>query len=54
MALPIRTTPTLTGKQAKRFLAEIKANEKKKVSQEELDRIKANYEIFKRIMEKSK
>ncbi len=54
MALPIKDTPVLTGKDAIKFLADIKANENKKVSPEELDRMKANYEVMKRMLEKSK
>lgn len=56
MALPIKTTPVLTGEDARKFLADIKANEtdeSKKVSKEELARMKVNYEIMKRIMKKS-
>lgn len=53
MALPIKDTPVLTGEDAIKFLADIKANENKKFSQEELDRIKANYEVMKQIIKKS-
>jgi hypothetical protein len=53
MSLPIKSTPVLTGEDARKFLAAIKANEDKKVSQEELARMKVNYEIMKRIMKKS-
>jgi len=53
MALPIRDTPVLTGEDARKFLADIKANENKKASPEEMTRMKANYEAMKRIIAKS-
>lgn len=53
MALPIKDTPVLTGEDARKFLADIKANENKKVSPEELARIKASYEIIKKLADKS-
>ncbi len=49
MSLPIKDTPVLTGKDAERFLAEVKENENRAVSKEELERMKKNYEIFKAI-----
>ena len=53
MALPIKETPVLKDEDARKFLADIKANENKSVSKEELARMKVNYEIMKRIMKKS-
>jgi hypothetical protein len=41
MATPIKDTPILTGKDARRFDALMKENEGKKISQEERDRIQA-------------
>lgn len=41
MATPIKDTPVLTGKDARRFEAWMKENEGKKISQEERDRIMA-------------
>jgi len=52
MALPIKSTPTLYGEDARKFLEAI-ANPKK-ASPEEIARMKAHYEDFKKIMEKSK
>lgn len=52
MALPIRETPVLCGEDAIKFLEAI--SNPKKASPEEIARMKANYESFKKIMEKSK
>lgn len=46
MALPIKSTPLLTGESAKRFLDEIDKNRFKRVSKEELDRIRENHKIM--------
>lgn len=43
MATPIKDTPVLTGKDARRFEAWLKENEGKKISQEELERMRAIY-----------
>ncbi len=51
MALPIKSTPTLYGEDARRFLKQIKEN--KKASPEEMKRIKKNYEIMKSITDKA-
>jgi len=48
MAKPIKETPILRGKDAIRFLDALKEN--KKVSPEELAKIKANYERIKSIL----
>ncbi len=53
MALPIKSTPTLYGEDARRFLKQIKENENKKASPEEMKRIKKNYEIMKSIADKA-
>jgi hypothetical protein len=45
----IKPTPTLTGKDAERFSAEIKANETKKISPEEHERMMQSYRRFKMI-----
>lgn len=47
MATPIKETPVLHGKDAKRFIK--LTNDPKKVSKEEQDRILKNYEIMKKI-----
>jgi hypothetical protein len=47
MARPIKETPVLTGKNAKRFEERLKSV--KSVSEEELSRIKKSYAIFKKI-----
>jgi hypothetical protein len=39
MATPIKDTPVLTGKDARRFDAWLKGNEGKKITKEERDRI---------------
>jgi len=46
MAKEIRETPILTGKDALRFEKAIKANEDRKVSEEEFERGKQAYETF--------
>jgi hypothetical protein len=46
MALPIKETPVLTGKDAERFLRIIKANEEKSLSKEEALSIKKAYNLF--------
>lgn len=53
MALPIKDTPVLTGEDARRFLAQMKANENKKASPEEMARMKASYEAMHKIIAKS-
>jgi hypothetical protein len=47
MARPIKETPVLTGKNAKRFEERLKSV--KPVSKEEISRIKESYAIFKKI-----
>jgi hypothetical protein len=47
MATPIKDTPILRGKDAKRFMEA--ANNPKKVSKEELERIRKSAAKFKRI-----
>lgn len=49
---PIAPTPTLTGKDAKRFLAALEANKHKKISQEELDAIEENAQKLWAILKK--
>jgi len=44
MALPIKETPVLIGKDAKNFVEEMKSTQDKKISAEEQLRIKDNYE----------
>jgi len=44
MAKPIRETPVLRGKDAKKFLSEIKKNEHRKVSAADYQKAKKNYE----------
>ena len=46
MAKPIKATPTLYGKDAKRFSDKIKENESKKVSKSESDRVLNNYKKY--------
>ena len=46
MALKIKATPLLTGEAAKRFLDEIDKSRFKRVSREELDRIRENHKIM--------
>lgn len=43
MAKPIKETPTLTGKDAKKFLERMKNTQENKVSQEEKERIRNNF-----------
>lgn len=47
MARPIKETPVLTGNDAKRFEERLKAV--KPVSENERERLKESYEIFKKI-----
>ncbi len=47
MARPIKETPVLTGKDAKRFNRIIKENETKKVPSADYERAKKAYENFK-------
>lgn len=49
MALKIKDTPVLTGTNAEKFREALKKNELKKVSKEERERIKANYEKIQKI-----
>ena len=46
MARAVKDIPVLNGADAKRFTKDIKANESKKVSQAEYDRIKNNFKRF--------
>ncbi len=43
MATPIKDTPVLSGKDSERFLKDIKANEKKKVSRKDYNRAVRTY-----------
>jgi hypothetical protein len=52
MARPVKETPILTGKDAKRFEEAIKANEKKTISPDEHKRIMAAWQKFKVINNK--
>ena len=54
MARPIAPTPTLKGKDALKFLADLEANRGKKVDKEVIQRIKANAKAFRDIMVTSK
>ena len=47
MAKPIKDTPTLKGKDAARFAADIKANESKKIDASEYRRMMENYKKIK-------
>ena len=47
MATPIKDTPVLTGKAARRFESIIKENETKRISPEERERIMAIYRSVK-------
>lgn len=49
MATPIKETPILTGEDARRFLQRM--NEKREVSEEEISRMKRNYELIMSIAE---
>lgn len=44
MATPIKETPILTGEDARRFMQRM--NEKREISEEELNRMKKNYELI--------
>jgi hypothetical protein len=46
----IKPTPILTGKDAERFAADIKANETKQISPEEWERMMASYRRFKVVL----
>ena len=50
MVTPIKDTPILYGKDAIRFLKEIEKNKCKKISKEELARLKKNYDKIKSLM----
>ncbi len=50
MARPIRDTPALTGKEAIKFLSEMNKMREKKISPEELDKMKANSEKLRSIV----
>lgn len=52
MARPIKETPILTGKDAKRFEQTIKANEKKPISPQERERIMNAWRQFEVVIEK--
>lgn len=43
MAKPIKDTPTLKGKDAKRFSADIKTNESRKVNEADYKKMMASY-----------
>ncbi len=43
----MKDTPILYGEDANKFLADIKANENKRISQSELKRIEGNYKLMK-------
>jgi hypothetical protein len=43
MAIPIKDTPILTGKDAKRFLTKLEKEKDTKASAEEINRIKNNF-----------
>lgn len=43
MTRPIKDTPTLKGKDAKRFSADIKANEGRKVNEADYNKMMASY-----------
>ncbi|MDX2190521.1 MAG: hypothetical protein SFY32_11720 [Bacteroidota bacterium] len=49
MAKPIKETPILSGKDAVTFLSEIKSSENKRVTQNESERIKSNFNALKAI-----
>ncbi len=49
MATPIKETPILTGEDAMRFLKRM--DEKREVSEEEIARMKKNYELLMSIAE---
>jgi len=46
MSLPIKDTPILKGKEAKRFFEEIEENKDKRISEEERNRINKNFEFM--------
>ena len=46
MATPIKDTPILTGKDSKRFLKTVKANESKKVDQKDYKRAMKVYKTM--------
>lgn len=50
MATPIKETPILYGKDSDRFLEEVKANENKKISEEEKSK---NIELYEKVMDKA-
>jgi hypothetical protein len=47
MAKPIKETPFLSGKDAKKFIEKIDNNKEKRVSREEYERVMANYRTIK-------
>lgn len=47
MAIAIKDTPVLTGKDAERFSNEIKESATKAISKEELEKMEENYKTFK-------
>jgi hypothetical protein len=47
MARPVKETPVITGKDAKKFATTIKANEKKRVSKAEFERALLSYKSIK-------
>lgn len=53
MAKPIKGIPIISGEVAVRFYREMEKAEKYKPSEEELDKIKKNYEIMLSIIKKS-
>lgn len=54
MAKPIKSTPTLYGKDAERFLKQMKENMCKKATSEQLAEIKKGAEAMKAIIKKAK
>jgi hypothetical protein len=52
MAKPIKDTPVLEGTQASQFLTDVKANEGKKVSLSDLDKMKQDHAKISRLMVK--
>ncbi|MBF0517125.1 MAG: hypothetical protein HQK97_08420 [Nitrospirae bacterium] len=49
MARPIKETPTLTGKDAKRFLERMATVDKRRISKEGYEKSLANYEEIKKL-----
>jgi hypothetical protein len=49
MARPIKETPVLKGKAAVRFMEDMEKSKDKRISKEELEKIRNNYEKLKAI-----